>query len=371
LDSLGVKTVGDGDRVRVKGKGGRFTPPTQVVDVGNSGTTLRFITSLAGLVRGRSVITGDESLRSRPMGDLIACLVGLGVSAVSMSGTGTAPIEVMGTGRVRGGEARITGSISSQFVSSLLIPSPYFEKGLSLEVRGELKSRPYVDLTVKVMQDFGIAPSVDGNAFAVEAGRVYSPRAYVVDGDYSSASFIMAAGAITGSKVRVGGLRAGSLQADEAFPSILGRMGCKVRRKGDVVAVEGGDLIGIDADLSNSPDLLPPLSVVAAVAKGPTTVKGVEHARLKESDRIAVIRSELARVGIGVEERPDGLVFRGGDRPGRGQVFSHGDHRIAMALAVLGLVSDGLEIKDASCVSVSYPDFVRDLSSLGADLKWL
>jgi len=371
LNGLGIETERDGDLVRVRGKGGRFSPPTRVIDAGNSGTTLRFITSLAGLVPGKSVITGDESLRSRPMGDLIACLRDLGVSVTSINGTGTAPIEVMGKGSVRGGDARITGSISSQFISSLLIPSPYFGRGLRLEVQGEIKSRPYIDLTVEVMRDFGIVPGVDGHLFTVEAGQVYRPRRYAVEGDYSSASLIMAAAAITGSRVSVGGLRPKSLQADEAFPSILERMGCKVHRKGDVVAVEGGNLIGIDVDLSNSPDLLPPLSVVAAVAEGPTRVRGVEHARLKESDRIAVIRSELARLGIGVEESPDGLAFRGGDRPGRGEVFSHGDHRIAMALAVLGLISDGLVIRDASCVSVSYPDFVRDLSKLGADLTWV
>ena len=371
LNSMGVRTAREDGVIRVKGKGGKFSPPRRAIDAGNSGTTLRFITSLAGLVPGRSIITGDASLRSRPMGDLIACLHDIGVNLISLSGTGTAPIEVRGTGMVRGGEARITGSISSQFISSLLIPSPYFNGGLRLEVQGELKSRPYIDLTVEVMGDFGVVPSVDGSSFVVDAGQVYRPRAYAVDGDYSSASLIMAAAAITGSRVSVGGLRPESLQADEAFLPILERMGCKVQRKGDVVAVEGGDLTGIDVDLSNSPDLLPPLSVVAAVAKGPTRIRGVEHARFKESDRIAVVSNELARLGIGVEERSDGLAFRGGGRPGRGEVSSHGDHRIAMALAVLGLVSDGLVVRDASCVSVSYPEFVRDLSKLGADLKWV
>ncbi len=371
LQSLGIRAMTHDDAMKVKGNCGDFSPPDHVIDAGNSGTSLRFITTLAGLVPGKVVVTGDESLRSRPMEDLISCLASLGIQARSLGGTGKAPIEIVGTGRVRGGEAEITGSVSSQFISSLLMPAPYFEEGLRLRVRGDLKSRPYVDLTLKAMRDFGVMPTANGNRFVVDAGGRYAARVYEVDGDYSSASFIMAAAAITGSSVKVGGLRPGSLQADERFLSMLENMGCDVRRHGDVVTVMGGNLSGIDADLSDSPDLLPPLSVLAAVAEGPTRITGVEHARLKESDRIAVIREELERIGIGVSERRDGLDFRGGDRPKGGVVHSHGDHRIAMALAVLGLVSGGLVVRGASCISVSYPNFVRDLSSLGADLRWI
>ena len=364
LKALGIKIESDAGGFEVEGRGGEFSVPAKPLDLGNSGTSLRFITTLAGFVPGRCVLTGDGSLRSRPMSELLKCLGELGIRTISLGNGGTAPIMVEGIGKIPGGRTTISGTISSQFISSLLMPAPYFERGLRLGIKGEMKSRPYVGLTIRVMKDFGVDVRVEEEAFDVVLAH-FSHRKYQVDGDYSSSSFIMLAAAITNSCIRVTGLRKDSAQADEVFPSILQSMGCGVRRRGDMITIEGGELSGIDINLSDSPDLLPPVAVLASLADGPTTIRGVEHARFKESDRIAAICKELGRLGIGVSQRPDGLVFRGGDSPKGREVSSHGDHRIAMALAVLGTVTDGLLIRDASCIAVSYPNFVRDMVGVG------
>ncbi len=357
--------------IEVRGRGGRLDPPGKVLSVGNSGTSLRLLTTVAGLAKGMTVITGDESLRSRPMGDLLEALSQIGLSVAALGGDGRAPIRVRGTGTIPGGRARIRGSTSSQFVSSVLIPSPYFERGLDLVITGQVRSRPYIELTIETMEEFGVGVERTDEGFSVRPRQTYASREYKVDGDYSSAAFVMAAAAVTGSTVEIRGLREGSLQADEAFLPILGQMGCIARRKGDVVRVTGGELKGLDVSLSDSPDLLPAVSVLASVASGPSTIRNVEHARYKESDRIAVIHEEFRRLGIRVKETKDGLDFRGGDMPNGQEAFSHGDHRIAMALVVLGMLCRDLVVRDGRCISVSYPSFVRDLSHLGAHLEWV
>lgn len=364
LRDMGIPIAPSGDRTEVHGQGGRFSSPPHPIDLENSGTSLRFLTPLAGLARGEITLTGDSSLRSRPMKELLTCLGELGVRATSLN-RWRAPIRVLGQGFIKGGETSITGGVSSQFISSLLIPAPYFERGLRLEIRGEVKSRPYIDLTLKVMRDFGVEVESDARSFRVLPSR-FEPREYPIPGDYSSASFPMLGAAITGGRVEVTGLIPGSDQADEAFLSILREAGCSVTRRGQSVIVEGGELHGIDVDLSSSPDLLPPVAVLAAVAQGRSLISGVEHARLKESDRISVIHQEFRRLGIGVRERADGLAFEGGEKPKGGWADSHNDHRIAMALLILGTVTEGLVVRNADCVSVSYPRFLQDLEGLGA-----
>jgi 3-phosphoshikimate 1-carboxyvinyltransferase len=371
LRLFGIKIDREDDRTVVEGSAGSLSSPPGPIDLGNSGTSLRFLTTLAGLARGRVILTGDESLRSRPMTPLMECLGTIGVEARSVGESGTAPIEVHGRGSIDGGEGSVSGSVSSQFISSLLIPSPYFERGLRLSIVGDLISAPYVDLTVEMMASFGVEVVIDKGTYCVGPGPGYRAGKFRVGGDYSSAAFPMSAAAITGSCIEVDGLREGSHQADEAFLGILERMGCSVERVGETVRVEGGELTGIDVDLSDSPDLLPPVSVVASLASGPSVISGVEHARLKESDRIESIFRELRRIGIRVEQRIDGLSFQGDGRPRGKEVFSRGDHRLAMALAVLGLATDGLVVRGASCFDVSYPDFYRDMVALGARFAWV
>ena len=370
LSSLGVEVRRGEDAVQVQGTGGKLKVKRDTVDLGNSGTSLRLLTTVCSLAPGRIILTGDNSLRSRPMGSLLECLGQIGVEARSLKGNRCAPIQIDGRGRTRGGRAAIAGNVSSQFISSLLIPSPYFDDGLSLEVTGEIKSRPYIDLTIRTMEEFGASVEEKERVYEVRPRGGYSGREYGIDGDYSAAAFLIAASAITGSEIRVSGLKRDSMQADEGFLPILEEMGCEIKREGDSVKAHGGRLRGAEVDLSDSPDLLPPLSVVMSVAAGPSRIMGVEHARYKESDRISAMHTELAGIGIHSTERPDGLEFRGGEIPSGQEAFSHGDHRIAMALAVLGLISRGLVVRGASCIPISYPGFVTDLRALGAKVGW-
>lgn len=370
LRSLGIEMVEEGRRVDVHGRGGSFSEPGGPVDLGNSGTSLRFLTTLAGLVDGRCVLTGDRSLRSRPMSDLLSSLRQVGVDVRALGEAGRAPIEVLGRGSIEGGRARISGGVSSQYVSSLLLSGPYFDGGLRLKVIGGLKSRPYVDLTRRMMVEFGVDVDARENLFEVNRSE-YAPREYVIEGDYSSASFLILAGVVTGSRIGIGGLTRGSGQADEAFLDQLKRAGVSIEWSDGELLVMGGEPVGLEVDLSNSPDLVPPTAVLGAVSEGSTVIRGVEHARLKESDRLDVLDTELGKLGVEVSQMRDGLIVSGRGEIGGGEVDSHGDHRIAMALTVMGLRSEGLIIRDAGCVAVSYPGFIDDLLSLGAEIRWL
>jgi len=371
LRALGVGVEEKAGCLVVDGTCGRFEAPSSPINLGNSGTSLRFLTVLAGLAEGTVILTGDESLRRRPMSDLLRCLRSVGVSARSIPGLGLAPIEVRAKGVIEGGAARIAGRVSSQFISAMLLPSAHFERGLALQVVGPVKSRPYVDLTVKMLREFGVEVQVEGASFNVSPGQMYLPREYEVEGDYSSAAFLVAAALVTGSEVEIEGLRSDTSQGDAELIRIVEKMGAHIERRTRCLRVLPGDLEGIEVDLSNTPDLLPPLAVIASRADGTTRIRGVEHARLKESDRISVLRSELLKVGVKVAETHDGLEIAGASTLRAARTRSHGDHRIAMALAVLGLCSEGILVQDAECISVSYPSFVEDLRGLGAKIRWM
>lgn len=222
-----------------------------------------------------------------------------------------------------------------------------------------------------MLREFGVEVQVEGASFNVSPGQMYLPREYEVEGDYSSAAFLVAAALVTGSEVEIEGLQRDTSQGDAELIRIVEKMGAHIERRTRCLRVLPGDLEGIDVDLSNTPDLLPPLVVIASRAEGTTRIRGVEHARLKESDRISVLRSELQKLGVRVAETHDGLEITGGSRLRVARTSSHGDHRIAMALAVLGLCSEGILVQDAECISVSYPSFVEDLRALGAKIRWV
>ncbi len=369
LRALGVKIELDQNGAIVHGTGSGFLQPQGPINLGNSGTTLRFMTTLCGLVPGPCVLEGDESLNSRPMSELLECLDTIGVKAISLKDNGRAPIKVQGKGRIRGGSTSITGMTSSQFISSLLLSSPYFQQGLDLQVVEGFKSGPYITLTSEVMNDFGVSVRREGEIFNVEPGN-YTSRRYRVEGDYSSAAFLMASAAVTNSSIEIAGLDRYSSQADRSFLNHIGKMGLHVVWKGELLEVGGCPNQGIDLDLSDSPDLVPPAAIMGVLAPDTTTIRGAEHVRLKESNRLRVLAQELSKIGVPIEETADGLVLEGGNFPEGGEVDSHGDHRIAMSMAVIGMATDGLKVKDAGCIEVSYPRFVEDLIGLGADLRW-
>ncbi len=361
--AFGVRIHEEAQGWVVHGSGGALETPEDVIDVGNSGTTLRIMTSVAGLAENYTVFTGDESLRKRPMQPLLDALRPLGVTAVSSRMNGLPPIIVRGG--FRGGETSIDGRVSSQFISSILIAAP-LSGGVELSVEGEFISRPYVDMTLDVMGRFSVPVNYSDGIFTVEPS-VYRAVDYTVEGDYSSASYLAGAAAVAGGEVRIQNLFRDSKQGDMLILDILKDMGADVRRGDDHAVVSStGELEGVSVDLHNAPDLLPTVAVLGAIAEGRTEIRGVEHARYKETDRIGTCAAELKALGLQVRELKDGMIIQG-DITGK-TVKSHGDHRLAMAFTLIGL-RRGIRIKDGDVFSVSFPDFIEKMNSLGCRLR--
>ncbi|NDY42802.1 3-phosphoshikimate 1-carboxyvinyltransferase, partial [Dissulfurirhabdus thermomarina] len=343
----------------VRGRGCRVAAPAGELYLGNNGTGIRFLASVAALAPAAVRLTGTPRMAQRPIGPLLEALRGWGVRAESLHGTGCPPVEVHGGG-IEGGETRLDASKSSQFLSSLLLAAPCARRPAEIVLSGPLVSRPYVDLTTAVMAAFGVRVEVSEDRRFRVPRRAYRPADYAVEGDASSASYFWAAAAVTGGRVTVANVPAEALQGDAAFADLLGRMGCRVEKSAEGVTVEGppeGELRGIEVDMGRWPDVVPTLAVVAAFARGETVVTGVAHLRIKESDRIRSVVTELVRLGVSAEERPDGLVVRGGGRLRPAEVATYDDHRMAMSFAVAGLRVPGLRIRDPGCVAKSFPGF--------------
>ncbi len=325
------------------------------IDARQSGTTSRFLLPVLALDGVARRIDGDQQLRLRPMEPMFDALRSLGARIDEEGLPGHLPAVVEGP--LSGGEVELAGDISSQFLSGLLLAAPAIAGGLRIAVTTDLVSRPYVEMSVAVMQAFGAEVRADGpGAWKVEPGG-YAGADYTVEPDASAASYAWAAAVITGGAVTVPGLHAGALQGDVAFVDILERMGARVRRDDDAITVAGGGgLHGIDVDMAEMSDTVPTLAVVAAFADGPTTIRGVGFIRHKETDRIAAPVNELRRCGIDARATDDGLVVVPGP-PSAATVQTYDDHRMAMAFALLGLRAPGIGIAGPSCVAKTFPGF--------------
>jgi len=355
LEQLGARIAWRNSEVRVTGCGGRWRPVAEPLDLGNSGTSMRFLTALVALGEGDYVLTGTERLCQRPLGELLAALEQVGVQAVSMRGDGCPPVRV--TGGLAGGRATLSGGISSQYLSALLFIGPLAPQGLEIAITGELVSRPYVDLTLEVLGEFGISYYREGyRLFRLPGGQRYLRQDYQIEADASSASYFWAAAALTGGRVTITNLSLESGQGDAAFPRVLARLGCRVESGPAGLTVQGGPLTGLEVDMGAMPDLVPTLAVLAAFAQGETVITGVAHLRHKESDRLHAVATELQTLGIEAQETADGLIIRGG-QPHGALIHTYNDHRIAMSFAVAGLKTPGVVIADPDCVVKSFPDF--------------
>lgn len=365
LESLGVALEWLPGEIIVVGCDGTFPATGEVtIDCGNSGTTLRLLTSAALLSPHPVVLTGSARMLKRPIGPLAGALGSLGGEIAFLGEPGFPPIRI--TGRLRGGKTQIDGSISSQFISSILMAAPYAEEDVELALPATPASRSYLDVTADVMLGFGARlERREYDRFRVESGATYRGRDYRIEGDYSSASYLFAIAAVCGGKVTVTGLNPASVQGDRRFLDALEAMGCRVTFGRDAVTVERtDDLGGIEIDMSSSPDTVQTLAAVAAVAGSPTTITGIGHLQYKESDRVAVTADTLRRMGAGVEVTGDSLTITPGPLHG---VFvdPHDDHRTAMAFAVLGLAVGGMAIRDPECVEKSFPGFWEALYGEG------
>ena len=380
-EALGAQINRNDDCLEVIGTGGKLhNSSSGPIDLANSGTTLRLMTSVSALSDNEVVLTGDESLQTRPMGLLMDALMPLGVETESLKGNEKAPILIK-PGYV-GGDTNIYGNVSSQFISSILISSPLSDNGVTLYVLPEFKSKPYVDMTVDIMRKFGVKllkgyylkheecdkqhQSCRIDEFKVRR-QCYEACDYTVEGDYSSASYLLALIAINGGKARIKNLFRNSKQGDKLILDILQKMDAKVIRGEDYVDIgSDGNLKAIDIDLSNAPDLLITVAVLAAMAEGTTNITGVAHARVKETDRIDTTCRELEKLGCKLVEREDGMSITGGVNSG--VVDSHGDHRLAMAFSLIGLKHD-IKITNGEVFDVSFPNFIESMAELGFELE--
>ena len=355
------------DDIEIEGVSGKPQTPEDVINVLNSGTTMRFCSAVASLTNG-AVLTGDASIRSRPNGPLLSALNDLGVNAFSVRGNGKAPLVVQG--RMKGGVAKMNGSVSSQFLSALLIASPLAEGDTKIIIEGELKSRPYAEITLDMLKEAGARIEAGKQEFVVEGGQSYNLKSYTIPGDFSSASYPLAAAAVTGGEVEVRGVLP-SRQGDSAIVDILRRMGAEISwdQVEGVLRIRGGELRGVDVDASMTPDLVPTIAVLGSLAKGKTVVFNAEHVRHKETDRLHAMAIELSKMGADIKEKPDGLEIIGGRLHGA-DVKGYDDHRIVMALAVAGMAAGMTRIDTAECVDVSYPGFFQEMASMGARISF-
>ncbi len=370
LNALGIAVESDepGERFAVRGGGGAFGVDRADLFVGNAGTAMRFLTAALPLGRGVYRIDGVPRMRRRPIAPLLDALVALGADARSEEGTGCPPVIIRATG-LRGGRVRMAGDQSSQYFSALLLTGAYAEEGIEVTVEGDLVSKPYMPLTAAVMAAFGVEAELDQErwrTFRVAPGQRYRGRAYRVEPDASNASYFFAAAAVTGGRVRIEGLGRGSAQGDLRFLDVLSAMGAAITEEVDAVEVHGpadGKLRGVDVDMGTISDTAQTLAAIAPFADGPTTIRGIAHARLKETDRVGALVAELRRLGQGVEERPDGLTIH----PASiipADIRTYDDHRMAMSFAVTALRAPGVRILDPGCVAKTFPAFFDRLAEL-------
>jgi len=348
----------DGARFAIVGQGGHFPAREATLFIGASGTAARFLTAALPLGRGRYVLDGVPRIRERPIAPLLTALRQLGANIYGQEGNDSPPIVAEANG-LPGERCSVRGDLSSQFLSALLMIGPYTGGGLTIQVEGELVSRPYIGITTGIMRDFGVATVADGDRFLVPPG-VYAARDYAIEPDATAASYFYAAAAVTGGVVRVAGLGRDAVQGDIAFVDVLERMGCVVERGDDAIVVRGpAQLRSIDVDMGDISDTAQTLAAIAPFADGPVTMRGLAHARLKETDRVAAVVTELRRLGCRVDERPDGLTIHPSALHG-GVVATYDDHRMAMSFALTGLRVPGISIADPGCVAKTFPDyFVR------------
>ena len=367
LQQLGLQVDVEPDRcqVAVCGCCGQLPAVAAELFLANSGTSIRFLTALATLGHGRYRLDGVPRMRQRPIGDLLDTLRQLGADVQSESGNACPPVIVQAAG-LPGGRATVRGDISSQFLSGLLMAAPYAQRGVELLVDGPLVSQPYVRMTLAVMESFGVSLRDAGlTRFTIPAGLRYRGCQYAIEPDASAASYFWGAAAITGGRITVEGLSREALQGDVGFCACLQAMGCQVEYGPDQITVNGRPLRGIEVDMNAISDTVQTLAAVALYAQGPTTITGVAHNRLKETDRIADLARELRKLGAAVDERPDGLRITPGLLHGA-TVETYQDHRMAMSLALVGLRVPGVVIRQPQCTEKTYPGFFADLEALGS-----
>jgi 3-phosphoshikimate 1-carboxyvinyltransferase len=370
IRQLGIKIELNKTAIIVYGKGGIFQEPKESLYLEFSGTGIRLLTGLVSLVKGKSILTGEQRLQERPIQPLIDGLKQLGVNCETKNNNGCPPVIVNG-GTLIGGKCQIQGNISSQFISSIMLIAPYTKKDVIIDVIGELTSIPYIDITIDIMKSFGVNV-INNNykTFIIKSGQRYINQEYIIEGDASSASYFFGLAAINKGKVTVKNINQISVQGDLQLINILKKMGCKITKKINEIEIEGTDgLIGIDVDMNKMPDVVPTLAIISTFAKNKTKISNIASLRIKESDRILSVQTELKKLGIETESTKDSLIIHPNKLTGNIDVQTYDDHRIAMSFAIIGSNIKGIIINDPDCVKKSFPEFWDNLKNCGIGVK--
>ncbi len=363
---FGAEIRGEQNNLVVSGVD-KFGTADLAADASNSGTTIRIAAAVAALREGKTTLTGDESLRKRPMKPLLDALESLG--AKCSSNGGKPPLTI--SGRMRGGEVSIPGNVSSQFISALLIASPLTEKGVTLGISSDLVSKPYLDATIIAMAKFGAKVNVleQYKKYKIEPQQ-YQRATITIPSDFSSVALLLSAAVLVGHDFSVNVSVGDLAQGDEAIIDMLGKLGVEVSMDNGVIAVKSPEkLRGGRFNLSNNPDLLPPLSILALKSDSPIELYNVRHARFKETDRIAILARELQKLGIIVTEKEDGLILVPPKELRGASLNSENDHRLFMAFCIAAMHVGGCTVSDSDSVDVSYPSFVSDMNRAGARIS--
>ena len=366
LDALGVAAVKDGDAWVVEGVNGPLVTDGRRVELnlGLAGTAIRPLAAALTLGNGEFILDGAPRMRERPIGHLVDALRSLGANIDYTAAVGFPPVRVRARG-LAGGDAEIDGSLSSQFLTSLLLAAPLARRPVTVRVSGDLVSKPYIDITLDLMSRFGAQVRHAGQQrFEVANGGYRSPGECLVEGDASAATYFLAAGAIAGSGVRVQGVGAASIQGDAAFANVLEAMGARVERRATSIAAKPGALSGIAADLNHIPDAAMTVAVLALFAKGATRIGNIANWRVKETDRLAAMARELRKLGAGIQEGPDYLIIEPPSTLQPATIETYGDHRMAMCFSLAALGGVPVTIRDPGCVAKTFPDYFEKFTAL-------
>ncbi len=364
LDKLGFSVDADQNSKVVAITGKRSGILKGQCFVGNAGTAMRFLPSFIAAKGGEVEITGVERMKNRPIGELVNILRQMGTDIQYMEKEGFPPIKIKADG-LNGGNVKVKGNISSQFISSILLSAPYARSDIYIEIENNLVSKPYIDITMGIMQDFGVrVENFEYKNFYIRAGQRYEPREYLIESDCSAASYFFAAAAIAKGDVTVNNINPDSMQGDVRFVDILEKMGAKVERGEGYVRVVGRKLKGIGVDMNDIPDVAQTLAVVALFADGPTEIRNVSNMRIKETDRLKALNNELSKLGAEVVEKEDGLVIHPADSYRPAEIDTYDDHRMAMSFALAGLRIPGIRIKDPGCAAKTFPDFFKEFEKI-------
>ncbi len=357
--NLGSEFFHRDEVLEIKGCNGNLKSCQDPIYVENAGTAARFLTAALTLGTGTYVLDGNERMRLRPIRDLIEALNALGGDVRDIKKSGCPPVSISASG-LAGGTVQIPGEKSSQYISAVILSAPYAKNRTTVEIVGSLVSKTYVELTIDMMNAFGVHcdwPSE--NHLVIEPGQKYTAREYSIEGDASSASYFFALAAITGGKIKVSGLKPNSSQGDLGLLLILEQMGCHVQWDEEGVIVEGKPLKAVDVDMNTMSDVAPTLAVVALFAEGTTKIRNVGNMRIKECDRIQALTTELRKLGATVIESETGINVIGGMTYHGADLDTWDDHRMAMSLSLAGLKIPGVGIKNPQCVSKTFPDFFK------------